>query len=156
VTEDVTGARKSVGYADVFRTNELCHPTGLKVTHDEKYLVTLTIPQSDPWIDKDIPADPRGFLLGSLRQIGGIPFKRLIWSNWFRPIVRVGSTGLEEHLPDFVQDNGDKTRWSAEFKARSDGEVFIYVNDTSIFFPWLLTMFYDNNKGSAAVTLKRM
>lgn len=156
VTEQGTVGQKSVGYTDVFRTNELCHPTGLKVTHDEKYLVTLTIPQSDPWIDKDISADPRGFLLGSWRQIGGIPFKRLIWSNWFRPIVRVGSTGLEEHLPDFVQDTGDKTRWSAEFRARSEGEVFVYVNDTSIFFPWLFATFYDNNKGSATVTLKKM
>jgi hypothetical protein len=70
--------------------------------------------------------------------------------------VRVGSTGLEEHLPDFVQDSDDKTRWSADFIARSDGEVFVYVNDTSIFFPWLFTRFYDNNKGSATVTLKKM
>jgi len=30
------------------------------------------------------------------------------------------------------------------------------VNDTSIFFPWLFTVFYDNNHGSAAVTLKKM
>jgi hypothetical protein len=34
--------------------------------------------------------------------------------------------------------------------------VFVYVDDTSIFFAWLLTMFYDNNQGSAAVTLKKM
>jgi hypothetical protein len=80
----------------------------------------------------------------------------LIWSNWFRPIVRVGSTGLEEHVPNFVQDTDDKTRWSAKFRARSDGEVFIYVNDTSIFLPWFWHHFYDNNLGSAGVELKRM
>jgi hypothetical protein len=140
----------------MFATRELCHPTGLKVTHGEKYRITLAIPQGSPWIDKDIPADPRGFVLGSWRQLGGIPFKRLIWSNWFRPIVRVGSTGLEEHLPDFAQEPGDKTRWTAEFNARGDGEVFVYVNDTSIFLPWLLTAFYDNNKGSAWVELRRL
>ena len=156
VTEQAVAAQKSVGYGDMFFTRELCHPTGLKVTHGEKYRITLAIPQGSPWIDKDIPADPRGFALGSWRQLGGIPFKRLIWSNWFRPIVRVGSTGLEEHLPDFAQEPGDKTRWTAEFIARGDGEVFVYVNDTSIFLPWLLTAFYDNNKGSAWVELRRL
>jgi hypothetical protein len=30
------------------------------------------------------------------------------------------------------------------------------VNDTSIFFPWLFTSFYDNNKGSATVSLKKI
>jgi uncharacterized protein (DUF2235 family) len=156
VTESGSAGQKSVGYADTFRTKELCHPTGLKVTHGEKYRITLTIPENDPWLDDGIPADPRGFVLGSWRQIGGIPFKRLIWSNWFRPIVRVGSTGLEEHLPDFVQDTADKTRWNAEFIARGDGEVFVYVNDTSIFLPGLLNAFYRNNKGSAWVELKRL
>ena len=155
---DVTElGQRSAAYTDVFRTNEPCHPTGLHVAHDEKYLVRLTIPPNDPWADtKDIAADPRGFVLGSWRQIAGIPFKRLIWSNWFRPIVRVGSTGLEEHLPNFVRDSDDKTRWSAQFTARSDGEVFIYVNDTSIFLPWFWHRFYDNNLGSARVELKRM
>jgi hypothetical protein len=156
VTEGGTGAQKSLGYADVFYTNELCHPTGLKVTHGEKYQINLTIPDGDPWIDKDIPTDPRGFSWGRWQQLGGIPFKRLIWSNWFAPIVRVGSTGLEEHLPKFEHVSGNGNLWTAEFTARSDGEVFVYVNDTSIFFPWLFTVFYENNKGSAAVSLKKL
>jgi Uncharacterized alpha/beta hydrolase domain (DUF2235) len=156
VTDSEIVAQKSVGYRDIFYTNELCHPTGLKVTHGEKYQMTLTIPDGDAWIDKDIPTDPRGFSWGHWRQLGGIPFKRLIWSNWFAPIIRVGSTGLEEQLPAFEQASGNKNLWTAEFTARSDGEVFVYVNDTSIFFPRLFTMFYENNKGSAAVALKKM
>jgi hypothetical protein len=40
--------------------------------------------------------------------------------------------------------------------ARKDGEVFIYVNDTSIFLPWLLTYFYENNDGTAVVSLEKM
>jgi uncharacterized protein (DUF2235 family) len=156
VTGTDTPARESVGYSDVFKTRELCHPTGLKVTHGEKFQITLTIPDDDPWIDKDIPTNPNGFVLGSLRQIGGIPFKRLIWSNWFRPIIRVGSTGFEEHLPAFAQDSVDKKVWRGDFTARSDGEVFIYVNDTSIFLPWLWHVFYDNNRGWAAISLRKM
>jgi hypothetical protein len=120
VTEQGSAGQKSVGYKTGFQTKEMCHPTGLKVTHDEKYQITLWLPEGS-WSDKGIPATPNGFALGSWKQIGGIPFKRLIWSNFFRPIIRVGSTGLEEHLPNFVQDGNDKTRWTADFKARSDG-----------------------------------
>jgi len=154
VTEAVVAGQKSVGTSDVFYTKELCHPTGLKVSRGEKYRISLTI--MDPWIDRDIPTDPRGFRLGAWRQLGGIPFKRLIWSNWFRPIIRVGSTGLEEHLPTLTQDFTDKNLWSGEFTARNDGEVFLYVNDTSIFFPWLFHVFYDNNLGSASISMKKL
>jgi hypothetical protein len=144
----------NTGYDKSFHTNELCHSTGLKVVQDETYGVALEI--TEEWIDKDIRADPRGFVLGSWRQIGGIPFKRLIWSNWFRPIIRVGSTGLDEYLPAFEQDPSNPKRWTAQFTARSSGEMFVYVNDTSIFAPLLLTLFYENNHGSAAVTVTQV
>ena len=101
-----------------------------------------------------------------MAQLPGVPFKRLIWSNWFAPIVRVGGPGLEEQLPDFkfekqipyekngVSDNGSV--WTATFVAHGDGEVFVYVNDTSIFLPWLFSRFYQNNHGTAVVSLKKM
>ena len=89
-------------------------------------------------------------------QLAGIPFKRLIWSNWFAPIVRVGGSGLEEHLPDFKRETATSNLWTAKFVARHDGEVFVYVNDTSIFLPWLFTAFYNNNEGTAVVSLKKM
>ena len=149
-------AQVSPGYDNFFRTRELCYPAGLKVKHGETYQISLTIPENDPWIDRDIPTDPNGFAGSRWMQLAGVPFKRLIWSNWFAPIVRVGSTGFEEHLPKFEPDTGNGRLWIAHFTARSDGEVFVYVNDTSVFFPWLFTTFYDNNKGSAAVALKRM
>ncbi|HTO64009.1 MAG TPA: DUF2235 domain-containing protein [Bradyrhizobium sp.] len=160
VTDNDVGGQKSAGYADVFLTRELCHPTGLKVSHLETYQIALRI--DVPWADgnprwqESTPTDPDGFKLGSWRQLGGIPFRRLVWSNWFRPIVRVGSTGFEEHVPNFVQDPGDAKLWTAKFTARSDGEVFIYVNDTSIFLPWLYRVFYDNNQGSAWISMKRL
>jgi len=149
-------AQISPGYDNFFRTRELCYPTGLKVKHGETYQISLTIPENDPWIDGDIPTDPNGIAGSRWTQLAGVPFKRLIWSNWFAPIVRVGSTGFEEHVPTFEPDAGNGRLWIAHFTARSDGEVFVYVNDTSVFFPWLFTTFYDNNKGSATVSLKRM
>jgi hypothetical protein len=156
VTATAIGGRKSVGYDEAFHTSELCHPLGLKVAQDETYEISLDIPENDPWLDASIKAGPEGFFLGSWRQLGGVPFKRLIWSNWFKPIIRVGSTGLEEHLPDFKEDPANSRHWKAQFVARSDGEVFIYVNDTSIFAPWLIHVFYDNNHGSAAVSMQRI
>ena len=138
----------------VRQTSELCHATGLKVAHDETYEVALVV--NEAWKDDWIPADPNGFFLGSWGQIPGVPFKRLIWSNWFKTIIRVGSTGLDEYLPPFAQDPKNPNRWSAQFTARSDGEVFIYVNDTSIFAPWLFDAFYKNNKGSAEISMARV
>ncbi|MDU1664757.1 MAG: DUF2235 domain-containing protein [Bradyrhizobium sp.] len=146
-------ARKSVRYKNGFETSQLCYATGLSVAQDETYVITLDV--ATPWSDAEIPASPTGFGYGTLAQVPGIPFKRLIWSNWFAPIVRVGGTGLEEHLPEFKQDPANASRWTAEFIARSNGEVFVYVNDTSIFLPWFWHAFYDNNHGSATVSLRR-
>jgi uncharacterized protein (DUF2235 family) len=154
VTEAGIEAQKSAGYGEPFKTADLCYPTGLKVTHGETYEISLTV--KEPWLDQDIPAGPQGFEKSTWAQVAGIPYKRLIWSNWFAPIVRVGSPGLEEHLPDFKQSPGQSGLWTASFIPRSDGEVFVYVNDTSIFLPWLLTHFYNNNLGKAVVSLKKM
>jgi hypothetical protein len=154
VMQTEIAARKSAGYDDVFRTRYLCYPTGLKVTHGETYQISLAV--RDAWTDQGIPASPEGFAKSTWGQLAGVPFKRLIWSNWFAPIVRVGGSGLEEHLPDFKRESATSNLWTAKFTARSDGEVFVYVNDTSIFLPWLLTAFYDNNEGTAVVSLKKM
>jgi hypothetical protein len=152
VRETETAAVKSAGYGEEFSTSDICYPTGLKVARGERYQIRLVV--TAPWFDSTIPADPRGFEESSWAQLWGVLYKRLIWSNWFAPIVRVGGPGLEEHLPDF-KDEGNGN-WTASFTPRSDGEVFVYVNDTSIFLPWLFHAFYDNNQGKAVVSLKKM
>jgi uncharacterized protein (DUF2235 family) len=154
VAETEIAAQKSAGYSEVFSTRDLCYPTGLKVTHGETYQISLAV--KDLWFDGGIPASPEGFAKSTWAQLAGVPFKRLIWSNWFAPIVRVGGPGLEEHLPDFKLEFGKSNLWTAKFTARSDGEVFVYVNDTSIFLPWLFTAFYKNNQGTAVVSLKKV
>lgn len=42
-----------------------------------------------------------------------------------------------------------------EIIARSDGELFLYVNDAVFFPPWM-NLFYSNNSGSAQVTVQRL
>lgn len=63
---------------------------------------------------------------------------------------------MEEHVPDFKRESENSNVWTAKFVARSDGEVFVYVNDMSIFLPWFFTVFYENNEGTAVVSLKKM
>ena len=154
VTETEISAQKSALYPEIFSIRNLCYPTGLKVTHGETYQISIDV--KDPWTDHGIPASPEGFAKSTWMQLAGIPFKRLIWSNWFAPIVRVGGPGLEEHLPQFKRESATGNLWTAKFTARSDGEVFVYVNDTSIFLPGLFTYFYSNNEGTAVVSLKKM
>jgi len=150
---EVIGKTSQSAPDDAFHTSNICYATGLKVTKDKTYQIKLTV--KEPWLDRTIPTDPTGFSgVKSAGQVAGLPYRRLVWSNWFAPIVRVGSSGLEEHLPEFKSQG--QGVWTATFVPRSDGHVFLYVNDTSIFFPWLFTTFYDNNKGSAIVTLKKM
>jgi hypothetical protein len=155
VTTAEIAARKSPGYGDVFDTRNLCYPTGLKVAAGETYQISLAVKQ--PWFDHNhtISTSPAGFGKSTWVELGGIPFKRLIWSNWFAPIVRIGGPGLDEYLPDFAPDAADSNLWKARFVARSSGEVFVYVNDASI-FPWFYRTFYNNNEGTAVVSLKKM
>jgi hypothetical protein len=85
----------------------------------------------------------------------GVPFRRLIWSNWFQTVLRVGRTGFEEHVLSFDQSTPtDPRTYSATFKARKDGEVFLFVNDSVI---GTSDYFYrTNNKGAADVTIQRV
>lgn len=173
-----------------FETSKLCNPTGLKVTAGETYRIELeadlTKPFADgsmptsatPWSDGSIKTDPNGFSWDRMHsaQYPGFPYKRLIWSNWFATILRVGGSGLEEHLLrlNYEPSQGrpvvaaqtqttapgapppPKMVWATKFRARSDGEVFLYVNDTAVFLPWALDYFYKrNNQGSAKVTLRK-
>ncbi|MGM4896758.1 DUF2235 domain-containing protein [Tardiphaga sp. 839_C3_N1_4] len=137
------------------QTSNICNATGIKVKEGEAYEVTLVV--KDLWFDGTIDATPNGFgwAKTSWWQVPAIPYRRLIWSNWFATILRVGEGGLEEHLLD-LKPGADKV-WSTTFKPRRDGEVFLYVNDAVLTLPVKYDYFYThNNKGSATVTLRKL
>jgi uncharacterized protein (DUF2235 family) len=138
----------------VMETAKICNATGMKVTQGETYRVTLKLDK--PWMDNKTPTDPNGFSnrQASWVQLLGWPYKRLIWSNWFATILRVGGPGLEEHVLPLEKTDG---AWSATFEPRSSGEVFLYVNDSAIGLPWLYDYFYRaNNHGTATVELEKL
>jgi hypothetical protein len=135
-------------------TAKVCNATGLKVTQGKTYRIELTI--GDAWADNKTATDPNGFdnHRASWIQLLGWPYKRLIWSNWFATILRVGGPGLEEHLLLLEEKNG---AWTTTFEPRNSGEVFLYVNDTAIGLPWIFDFFYwSNNHGTAKVRIDKL
>jgi hypothetical protein len=139
----------------VMQTSSVCNATGMKVTRGETYRITLSLGQ--PWLDDKIPTNPNGFdhRQAAWSQLPGVPYRRLIWSNWFATILRVGGPGLEEHLLDLIEEKTGV--WTATFEPRGSGEVFLYVNDAVIGLPWVYGLFYwSNNHGTADVKLEKL
>jgi hypothetical protein len=145
-----------------FETKEMCRATGYSVRRGATYRVTLKI--TDGWEDghdfktatTGIPTGPNGF--GWERSTWpmalGVPFRRLLWSNWFQTVLRVGSRGFEEHVLDLkpvATPSGEPPTYSATFRARKNGEVFLFVNDAV--FGTSKWFYRRNNKGKADVTL---
>jgi uncharacterized protein (DUF2235 family) len=159
-----------------FETKAFCAPTGLAVNKGSAYEVVLTI--TEPWEDgykfgesdarkaKGVETGPEGFGYDktTLKMYPGLPLRRQLASNWFATILRVGNKGFGEVTPTFVSDGFDRdghARYKATFKARRDGEVFIYVNDSVIGSPGYFDMFYREdactgmtNKGKADLTIE--
>jgi hypothetical protein len=76
-----------------------------------------------------------------------VPIRRMLGERWFVPIARVGDVGNEEY--PLVQT---VTRISP----RQDGTLFVFVNDAVLGVPKWWQLFYRWNKGTAAVTVKRV
>ena len=128
----------------VMATSNPCNATGVKVTEGETYRIRLIV--GEPWKDAKSITDPNGFdnHRAVWTQLPGAPYRRLIWSNWFATILRVGGPGLEEHV---LRSCGSRNAgaWTTTFEPRSSGEVFLYVNDTVLGLPWIYDLFYRNN-----------
>jgi uncharacterized protein (DUF2235 family) len=120
-----------------FETKALCTPTGLAVERNKSYRVTLVV--TDPWEDghrfdepnpekaKGIETGPEGFGYEKMRPFMwlGLPIRRLLASNWFAPIVRVGNKGFGELVLSYEAKRTAAcqcpsiTRYTATFKARN-------------------------------------
>ena len=138
----------------VMQADQVCNATGLKVTQGEHYRIKLAGLKG--WSDDTHATTPNGFGLSeaSVLQWLAAPYRRLVWSNYFATILRVGGPGLEEHRLKLQESGGE---WIATFEPRASGEVFLYVNDAVIGLPWVYGFFYwHNNHGTANVTLEKI
>jgi hypothetical protein len=76
--------------------------------------------------------------------------KRSWDARWLQPIARVGALGDIEHK---LEPNAQRTSATARFKAESSDQVYLYVNDAILLIPMMTTVFYNNNRGTANVSI---
>jgi hypothetical protein len=142
---------------DAFATSDFCMPTGVKVMRDEDYRVLLEV--KTDWLDSSIATDPRGFGFKKMRwpMYVGLPFRRVVFSNWFALVLRVGSKGGEEHVLDLRPVGpAQPNLYEARFRPRSDGEAFLFVNDVVLGWPGTHDRFYANNAGTASIKIEHL
>ncbi|HEV2153262.1 DUF2235 domain-containing protein [Bradyrhizobium sp.] len=76
-----------------FETRDFCWWSGLAVEKGRKYRVWLDI--DEPWFDRTIMTGVNGFQTDLARYIF-LPMRRLYGADWFEPVVRVGSKGMND------------------------------------------------------------
>jgi hypothetical protein len=151
-----------------FDAAKLCNATGLAVEQGKSYRVALVVTEpfedhrkldeSDPVKAKGIDTDPQGFGFDKMlwQQALALPIRRLVGSNWFATVLRVGNRGFGEIVPTYVRSSTPHggTNFVTTFRARKTGELFVYVNDAVLGIPGLADTFYHNNKGKAELTIE--
>jgi len=63
---------------------------------------------------------------------------------YFRLVARVGEKGVDEFFLDPVnvrKDDKPTDLYKARFTADRAGEIFLYVNDAVVGFPWINSVF---------------
>ena len=83
-----------------FRTDSMCHATGLRLIAGRKYRIRIDMDAGvdGEWFDKGIRADVAGFSADNVRHYTASPLKRWWRENWFQPIARLGEVGNYEHV----------------------------------------------------------
>jgi hypothetical protein len=139
----------------LFNTNQLCWASGQRLEAKRRYRIVVDARHS-AWFDRTTPTDPYGFKADSIVHTIATPLKRSWVTTWFRPIVHVGVKGKEEHelKPCVSRKHGNPKLLTAEFTAESDGELFLFVNDAVIAWPNTVDFFYQNNRGTAEISLE--
>ncbi len=137
-----------------FNVENPCFATKIALKEGVTYRFEAT---GEDWTDGTIPAGPDGFDTpddGSEapKLSMSVPFRRHFSVPWFRLMGRIDDAGKE----DFEIGSGP-----AIYTAKSDGELFLYVNDAVFSFRfgrnWALPYFWPQgpNVGVARVTVSR-
>ena len=143
-----------------FPTDSICWPTGVKVREGKRYRITMTIDDNNPWKDGDnIYPGVGGFGVGRMTPFmyPGLLFRRLLAEPWFKPIARIGAHGNDEYPlnpGDLSSPDEGSTKLVADITARRSGELFLFVNDAVLPVPNSWQYFYNNNHGTATVSVE--
>ncbi len=148
----------------IFRSNEICWASGVKLEEGNTYRIKISIEDDDyeKWMDSDIPSGVGGFRTEDVtpikKRIGlslGLLLRRNIAEPWFKPIARIGSRGSDEYsLNPAIRPASDGKTLYAEIKALRSGELFLFVNDAVLPLRNSNQRFYRNNHGTAVVNIE--
>jgi len=121
-----------------------CAATGILLEKGHHYRIAVT---PDPWLDGELEASPEQMTSPPWYLAAAVPVRRHLGEPWTRLMGRIG----------FAVRNGVE-----DFKARSTGELFLYVNDAvfgilpgdlwSLPYTWEL----GRNQGSAQIVVTRL
>ena len=143
-TENLTADQESFD----FDAANPCFATEVELVAGRTYRFDVQI--EAPWADGDIVAGPDGLVAPPPpAMLAATPLRRHRARPWFELTGRVGHSGRET----FPVGSGTC------YKARSDGELFLYVNDAVIgLFPdrfWAAPYFWSvgRNSGQARITV---
>jgi hypothetical protein len=151
-----------------FETGSFCYASGLMLAKGARYQMTVTAYDRALGANGTVADDelaipsPRGFTFSS-RELRvtpiqrtlfaiGAPFRRVWRANWFVPVARVGTAGVDQ-LPLLRETN--------VVTPRNGGELFFFMNDAiaplSPFPPFAgWDAYYGNNRGRVTVTITRL
>jgi aspartate/methionine/tyrosine aminotransferase len=58
---------------------------------------------------------------------------------------------------DFLDPAKDGSGYSGVTnRVKTDGELFLYVNDSAVGLPWIYNVFYDKHQGTARINVRRL
>ena len=157
--------------AGEFKTANPCWASGFAVEQNVTYRLTLNV--IAPWRDDTIEASPEGFDSTEFGFVAPLfaPLRRSTAARWFQPVVTLrDADGAARTFPVTLQamQPGQSAStpgpYSGTFTAPVSGRMFLFAND--VVLPWWPSAtpppppppprFYDNNQGTAAVTLQRL
>jgi hypothetical protein len=154
-------ADSKVQAKDMFATNAPCFATGLKMTKGARYGVTIT--PIEEWKDGNYATTPSGYEmddregLGWFRSFVAVPLRRDYFRRWFTVVARVGTTGLNEDFLDPSRADPSRPEYYGETgRIKTEGELYLYVNEAGIALPWIYDLFYRAHHGTARVEVQRL
>jgi uncharacterized protein (DUF2235 family) len=149
----------------VFRTDDVCFATGVKLLEGRTYVIEFKV--TEPWIDGTIPTTPRGFSSadgGWLFRLAA-PLRRSWTAQWFEPVGRIDVYGrdryelsprleagkVDEKTAQSRAETVEKAYTSKQFIAHNTGELFLFANDVVIALPWVWSWFYTGKFNDSAL-----
>jgi hypothetical protein len=92
-----------------------------------------------------------------LQSFVAMPLRRDYFRCWFTVLARVGTSGLNEDFLDPSKrdpSKPDSPYYGETGRIKTDGELFLYINEAGIALPWIYGLFYQNHHGTARIEVQ--